>query len=51
MEKSKSKEFRNKYKVIEEPNNKKDKEQDKSKEFKDNYSENSKLIINTLKTR
>jgi len=47
MEKSKSKEFREKYKLKEEE----EKEQNKSKEFKDNYSENSKLIINTLKTR
>ena len=53
MEESKSKEFRNKYKVIEETCNKNENEQDKdkSKEFKDNFLDNSKLIISKLKTR
>lgn len=48
MEKSKYKEFRNKYKVINETKEQKEKNKKTSKDFKDNYSDNSKLIIDIL---
>lgn len=49
MEKSMCQEFRNKYKVIDETKEQKEKIKNISKEFKDNYADNSKLIISKLK--